>query len=71
MAEPLKYRVWPDGTVQEVHETPYSWLSYDYQIVEAEDEEDALRKATLNETRTNPPPTTFLGDFHVYILRMV
>ena len=47
MAEPLKYRVWPDGTVQEVHETHYSWLSYDYQIAEAEDEEDALRKVNL------------------------
>ena len=47
MAEPLKYRVWPDDTVQEEHETPYSWLSDDYQIVEAEDEEDALRKVNL------------------------
>ena len=47
----LKYRVWPDGTVQEEHETPYSWLSDDYQIVEAEDEEDALRKVSPNERR--------------------
>ena len=51
MAEFLKYRVWPDGAVQEVSETPYSWMSDDYQIVEAEDEEDALRKVNLNERR--------------------
>ena len=53
MAELLRYRVWPDGTVQEADETPYSWMSDDYQTVEAEDEdedeEDALRKANLNE----------------------
>ena len=49
MANMVRYRVWPDGTVQEVSETPYNWMSDDYQIVEAEDEEDALRKANLNE----------------------
>ena len=44
MAEPLKYRVWSDGTVQEAHETPYNWMSDDYQTVEAEDEDDAYAK---------------------------
>ena len=42
-----KFRVWPDGTVQQVFEPEsiYSWMSDDYQVVEAVDEEDALRKA--------------------------
>lgn len=40
-----KFRVWPNGTVQEADEEPYSWLSDDYMIVEAENEEDALVKA--------------------------
>ena len=40
-----KFRVWPNGVVQEADEEPYSWLSDDYMIVEAEDEEDALVKA--------------------------
>ena len=44
-----KFRVWPDGTVQQVSEPIYSWMSDDYQVVEAADEEDALRKARLAE----------------------
>jgi hypothetical protein len=40
-----EYRVWPDGTVQEASEPPYSWLSDDYLTVRAEDEEAALAKA--------------------------
>lgn len=36
------YRVWPDGTVQEVSEHPYSWLSDDYLVVQAVDEENAV-----------------------------
>lgn len=46
-----KFRVWPDGTVQQVSgpESIYSWMSDDYQVVEAVDEEDALRKARLAE----------------------
>lgn len=39
-----EYRVWPDGTVQEASEPPYSWLSDDYLTVRAEDEEAALAK---------------------------
>lgn len=36
------YRVWPDGTVQDVEEgDPYSWMSDDYQLVLAGSEEDA------------------------------
>lgn len=44
-----KFRVWPDGTVQQVSESICSWVSDDYQVVEAADEEDALRKARLAE----------------------
>ena len=46
-----KFCVWPDGTVQQVSEPEpiYSWMSDDYQVVEAVDEEDALRKARLAE----------------------
>ena len=52
-----KFRVWPDGTVQQVSEPEliYSWMSDDYQVVEAVDEEHALRKARLAE---RPPPTS-------------
>ena len=51
MANMVRYRVWPDGTVQEAGESPYSWLSDDYEIVEAEDEEEACSKTrgNLNE----------------------
>ena len=45
MANMVRYRVWPDGTVQEAAETPYAWLSDDYGIVEAEDEEETYSKA--------------------------
>ena len=46
-----KFRVWPDGTVQQVSgsESVYSWMSDDYLIVEAVDEEDALLKARFAE----------------------
>lgn len=51
MANMVRYRVWPDGTVQETTETPYSWLSDDYEIVEAEDEEDAYAKVCEQKIR--------------------
>jgi hypothetical protein len=36
------YRVWPDGTVQNCEdEEPYNWLSDDYQLVSADDENQA------------------------------
>ena len=40
-----------DGTVQQVSEPEsiYSWMSDDYLVVEAVDEEGALRKARLAE----------------------
>jgi hypothetical protein len=41
----MEYRVWPDGTVQEAHETPYEWMSDDYRYVWADDEEDAWEKS--------------------------
>ena len=46
-----KFRVWPDGTVQQVSEPGaiYSWMSEDYLVVEAVDKEDGLRKARLAE----------------------
>ena len=40
-----RYRVWPDGTVQELSDEPYSWMSDDYLVVDAEDECDAVVKA--------------------------
>jgi hypothetical protein len=40
------YRVWPDGTVQMVEDgAPYSWMSDDYRLVLAADEEAARRAA--------------------------
>ena len=39
------YRVWPDGTVQDADDEPYSWLSDDYMLVHALDEDNAREKA--------------------------
>lgn len=36
-----RFRVWPDGTVQELNDGAYSWMSDDYQIVSASDEDEA------------------------------
>ena len=36
-----KYRVWPDGTVQSCDEEPYGWMSDDYQLVFADNEDQA------------------------------
>jgi hypothetical protein len=41
MTDKESYRVWPDGTVQEAWESPYSWMSDDYEYVEAESPEQA------------------------------
>ncbi len=41
----MKYRVWPDDTVQDADEDPYDWMSDDFTIVEAPDEEAAMRLA--------------------------
>jgi hypothetical protein len=41
-----KYRVWPDGTVQAFEDgEPYSWMSDDYAVVDAYNEDDAVAKA--------------------------
>jgi hypothetical protein len=41
-AEPLtRYRVWPDGTVQEGSESPHAWMSDDFEYVDAVNEEQA------------------------------
>lgn len=40
------FRVWPDGTVQCVDEgDAYAWMSDDYWLIEAADEETALAAA--------------------------
>lgn len=40
------FRVWPDDTVQAVDDgAPYSWLSDDFLVVQAADEEAALGAA--------------------------
>lgn len=42
-----KFRVWPDGTVQSVEDAPYDWMSDDFTIVVAADEEEASVKMNL------------------------
>lgn len=46
----MKWRVWPDGTVQDCTEgdLPYDWMSDDFQIIEAECETDALLRAGVD-----------------------
>ena len=44
------YRVWPDGTVQDADETPHFYMSDDYRVVQAADEEAA--------SLIGNPPTT-------------
>jgi hypothetical protein len=39
---PIYYRVWPDGTTQEQEEEPYQWMSDDFVVVAADNEEEAL-----------------------------
>ena len=37
------YRVWPDGTVQSSEDgEPYSWMSDDFMVIHAADEDEAL-----------------------------
>lgn len=46
----VRYRVWPDGTVQSVEEgAAYTWMSDDYMRVEATSEDEALRIALQRE----------------------
>lgn len=37
-----KYYIYPDGTITE---EPYNWLSDDYYVIEAEDEDGAYKQA--------------------------
>ena len=53
MSDTEKYRVWSDGTAQPADETPYTWMSDDYRIVEAVDEEAASR--LVNQPLPRPP----------------
>lgn len=46
-AEMSKYRVWPDGTVQDSEDPPHSWMSDDYLIVDAVDEDSACAQVNL------------------------
>ena len=42
--EKSAYRVWPDGTVQAVEDgEPYSWMSDDFIVVYAMNDEEAWR----------------------------
>lgn len=41
MDELIRYRVYPDGTVQEAWEPPHQWMSDDYEYVSATSEKQA------------------------------
>ncbi|AVO43454.1 hypothetical protein [Simplicispira suum] len=42
------YRVWPDGTLQAVGDgAPYSWMSDDFVLISAADEESARELASV------------------------
>ena len=50
--DPLtRYRVWPDGTVQEGAESPYAWMSDDFEYVDATDEEQAALSAAMRKEK--------------------
>jgi hypothetical protein len=50
--DPLtRYRVWPDGTVQEGAESPYTWMSDDFEYVDATDEEQAALSAAMRKEK--------------------
>lgn len=38
----FEYRVWPDYTVQESNEIPYTFLSDDFVLIDADSEKEAL-----------------------------
>ncbi len=41
-SEQSTYRVWPDGTVQATEDGgPYSWMSDDFMLIHAVDEDEA------------------------------
>lgn len=39
------YRAWADGTVQDYADEPYAWMSDDFMVIEAEDEDAAHDEA--------------------------
>lgn len=43
------FRVWPDGTVQDIDEAPCEWRSDDFTLVEADSEEEALALFLVSE----------------------
>ena len=46
------WRVWPDGTVQPVDDgDPHAWMSDDYMLINATDEEDALARFDAIEAK--------------------
>lgn len=52
----VSFRVWPDGTVQEAAGgQPYSWMSDDFMVVQAEDESAALEEALRREASGSRP----------------
>ena len=48
-----RFRVWPDGTVQEADQSVYPWMSDDHTLVWAYNADEALIKA--NVERFKPP----------------
>ena len=51
--DPTLFRVWPDGTVQEADQAAYSWMSDDYALVWAYDEDEALNQANVKGFQTS------------------
>lgn len=46
--EVFLYRIWPDGTVQSAEDgDPYEWMSDDYMILWAINEEDARHQYNM------------------------
>lgn len=51
--DPTLFRVWPDGTVQEADQAAYSWMSDDYALVWAYNEDEALNQANVKGFQTS------------------
>ena len=51
-AQVFTWRVWPDSTVQAVEDgDPHAWMSDDYMLIDAADEEDALARFDAIESK--------------------
>lgn len=57
MRDLQRYRVWPDGTVQDIEDDPYHWMSDDYQTVSATNEDEA-REIVLERGQQCVSPTS-------------